>query len=147
MIQRNEKEVDIFTHPKFQEAQAIKKLVSSCGDGYIKAFSYGSIGDDKKLTLYFEHPAITHEFTIKHEQNLQKMRDIYKKEKMVGVLFFKKVEAKTLNKFKINQNKKLKDNRYAEKSSGEFAINCKSERIRSLFKDIQEIIKDKKVEK
>ncbi len=136
-----QKEVDIFNHPKFQQAEAIKKLVSVCSDSLKKGFEFGSIGDDNTLILFFSHPAYTHEFCLKHDEIIPKMREIYKKERLAGVLYFKRVVAKNTPKYKPKITKSNQDNKYAEKSTGNFKIGCKNERLRSLFEDIQTIVK------
>lgn len=137
-----QKEVDIFTHPKMQEQQAIKKLLNACSDELKKGYTGGHVRDDKTLVLFFKHNAFTHEFTLKYKEILQKMREIYKKENLAGAIFFTKVEAKVA--FVKDTSATLSNQeKYAERSSGNFHIGCEDEKIRSLFEDIQNIIKTK----
>lgn len=59
-----EKEVDIFTHPKLQEAKAIKKLTMALSKPLQEHFCFASVRDDKTLIFYFSHPLHVKEFRL-----------------------------------------------------------------------------------
>lgn len=132
-------EVDILRHQKLQQANAIKELIY--GANLERGFSYGSVNNDV-LTLFFTHPAYTHEFAIKQNEYMQSFRKTYKEKKLKDSLYFKSVVAKSVFREKKQEQKSVPE--YKESSSGEFKILAKNEKIRSLFEDIQSIIKAKK---
>ncbi len=126
-------------HPKLEEARAIKKLVDACG--LEKGFDFGSCKGNV-LTLYFKHPSFVHEFTCKYLQMLELMRECYKKEQMRSVLYFTKVQAKH-RITKAQEDKNDTKCPYKEMAKGDFEIKVKNEKIRSLFEDIREIVKER----
>lgn len=117
--------------------------MEACSEPIKRGFSYGKISDDKVLVLFFTHQACLHEFTIKYSEIVGSMRKIYKREKLQGSIFFKKIEGKLAPKMREYRPKSEKSslNPFKEKSTGNFRIGCEDERLRSLFGEIQTTIK------
>lgn len=136
-----QKEVDIFTHPKMQEAKAIKKLTQAFSDKLKEGFTGGCI-TGKMLTFFFKHPLYVHEFRLGHSKILENMRKIYKKENLAGVIYFSKVEP-AVAPYKKSVSVSDSKITYEEKSTGNFRITCENQKIRSLFEDIREIVRDR----
>lgn len=144
MKYEDQKPVDIFTHPKMQKQRAIKVLMGVCSESIRRGFEFGRVGEDKVLRLFFTHPACLQEFNFNKDEILVKMREVYKSQKLMGAIFFNKVEGKIATKIKVNQKKQENINcKYVEKSTAQFQNKATNERLRRIFEDIREIIKNR----
>lgn len=139
----NDRTIDLTTHPKMLEHTAIKKLTNAFSKPLQQNFCYGSITDDKRLIFYFKHPLHVNEFNMQKDDIKQKMREIYKQERLMGLIFFKDIDARS--KFDMSPKTKNTDIslKYDERSKGVFTNNAKSKTLFEAFEMIREAIKER----
>jgi len=138
----DEQSVNIFNHPKLKEAESIRKITEAFDDRLKKFFVYGTVKGDT-LFLFFNHQIGLLEFNGKKDKYLEKMRAIYKKERLKDVLFFRKVNAQ----LKLESGKKIDNTkREPDVAEGDFEIKCKNPQLKKMFENIRSIIKESHLE-
>ncbi len=135
------KETSLFNHPKLHQARAINKLSEALGD-LKRFFAYGSL-QGRVLFLYFSHPIGVSEFSLKKEQILERMREIYKQNELKKVIIFTDVKAKVVPV--VVEKQKKENNSYNEIAKGDFDIShIKNKEIKRVFERIKANIKANK---
>jgi len=124
--------------PKLKEADAIRKLSDALGENLQKMFVHGSLHGDT-LTLYFMHQVGVLEFNRDKEEILRKMRLIFVKEKMLGILVFKQVKAEVKHR---QIKRETKHTVQRDRANGDFKIEASDPQLAQMFKQIQEHIKE-----
>lgn len=125
--------------PKLKEADAIRKLSRALGGQLIKTFSHGSLQGDT-LIFYLKHPGAVAMFNGQKADIRTRMAMIWKEENLKGTITFTKFEAKAIAR---PLEKREEPAPYQDKASGDFEINCTSERLRLAFEKIQKNIKER----
>ena len=141
-------EINPFESDKFKQVQAIKKLTNAFSPALQKGFCYGSLRN-VVLTFYFSHPVHVNEFLMQKSNILEKMRKLYKDEKMAEVLRFKEVRGVVKSHAPTPAPPPKRDTscKFEERSSGEFEIRAESPMVREAFEKIQKTIKEKRNER
>jgi len=125
--------------PKLKEAEAIRKLSAALGEKMLKMFDYGAVQGDT-LVCYFNHPAVLMEFDSKKSEIIERMKVIWKEEKLKqGVIKFKQIRAAV--KAKPAPKRKRKEP-YQDRATGNFDINVKDDALRRKFESIRKTIKE-----
>lgn len=111
----------------------------------IKRVDLREIGGKKACVIVFTHKCGIQEWKLKEKAILEQMRRLYKernlKEKCV---FYKVLAQEDYKPIKKECNKPNKQT-YEERATGEFRILCKEPAFVEIFKNIQGIIKERKV--
>lgn len=119
--------------PKLQQAHAIRKLQQALEGELGSLVLYGAIRGET-LVWHFSHPAALMSWRLQKEQVIERMRRIYKEERLGSVLRFRRVDAKVVP---VTLEPAVKEERPKERATGNFAIaEGLDPRIRQSFERI-----------
>jgi len=135
-----DRQINIESHPKTLQHQAIDKLADALPDALRRGYRFGELRGSI-LVLHFTHPAHLNEFKIKKQEILQRMRKIYGENKMQQVIKFTDVKAEQRYQPppKPEQTKSMD---FEDRAKGDFenpvthpGLHASLERIRKIIKE------------
>jgi len=119
--------------PKLQQAHAIRTLQKALEGELGRLVLYGALRGET-LVWHFSHPAALMSWRMQKERVLERMRAIYKEEKLGSVLRFRRVDATVVP---VSLEREAEPERPQERATGNFAIaEGLDPRIRQSFERI-----------
>lgn len=134
--------INLYTHPKRIQQQAIKLLSEALPEHLLRHFDHGEVRY-KTLVLHFKHPGAVQEFGLQRDAILEKMRKIYGERKLKEKIVFEHVEAECHFHLpeKPPPEKALP---FEERADGNFTNNVTSPKLHAMFEQIRHTIKERK---
>lgn len=109
----------------------------------IKRVDLREIGGKKACVIVFTHPIGKKEWELKEKTYLENMRKLYKERNLKNKCVFHKVLVEVDYKLPIKENITPKYT-YKERATGDFEIHTANPLMIDIFKNIQNIIKERK---
>ena len=134
------------------ESVALQKLNSALKATYQEFLSISYIKNNI-LFFQFSHPGIASEFKMNIPRIKDDLRVVYKREQLGKVIRFTDIKGYfrqpniVVDYFSVDAKRRKEMCKFEEQSNGDFEIKSKDRTIKSLFEDIQKIIKEKRGKK
>ena len=131
---------------EIESRQALGNLVLDSAPSLvhlIKRVDLREIGGKKVCVIVFSHPIGKKEWELKEKAYLENMRKLYKERNLKNKCVFYKVLVEVDYQLPIKENITSKYT-YKERATGDFEIHTANPLMIDIFKNIQNIIKERK---
>ncbi len=132
-------------YSKLKTVKCFEKIKSLLPPRLSNAILFVYIKNDI-LFFVLNHPGYKMEFN--YNLNLIKgvLKELKKRESVCKDLVFKNIKAFVSNKIDLEENKNQTEKKliYKERATGDFEIKTNNKKLRQIFQNIQDIIKDHK---